>query len=100
EVLRVAVDANSTAGVAAVAVLGGRPFGVMHHPKIQLAIAVVIEPAGRHRPLTARDAGLRGDVFEPAVSRIAIEYVSVYPGHEKIGMPVIVEVPHGRPHGV
>ena len=83
-----------------IAVVGGGPFGVVDHPEIEFAVAIVIEPAGGDGPLAAGDAGFGGDVLEVAVSEVAIEGVAIDAGDEEVGVTVVIVVADGGAHGV
>ena len=72
----------------------------MDHPEVELAVAIVIEPAGGHGPLAARDAGLGGDVLEAAVAEIVVEDVAVDAGDEEVGVAVVVVVGRRGAHGI
>src|SRR5436305_1529548 len=72
KVLWMAIDAQALGGVSAIPVEAGRPLRVMHDPKVEAAIAIVIQPAGGDGPFAARDPGPRRDIFEPAIPEIAV----------------------------
>ena len=53
---RVAINLHAASVVAAGAIGLDRPLNVIHDQQIQPAVVVVVEPAARDRPFTARDA--------------------------------------------
>jgi hypothetical protein len=67
----VAVDPDSASLVAAERIRIRRPLDVVHHEKIETTVVVVVEPAGGHPPLPARNACVLRHVLEAAVAAIA-----------------------------
>src|SRR6266545_1925400 len=73
----------------------------MDHEEIEEAVIVVIEPAGGHRPRSvAFQSGPLSNVFERAVSQVAIENVLAHSSDKEVRMAVAVEISHRDPHGV
>src|SRR5205807_3537881 len=68
--------------------------------QIELAIAVVIQPAGGRGPFAGADAGLDGDVFESTVAQIMVERVAIDAGDEEVRAPVVIVVGGRRAHRV
>src|SRR5262249_53792004 len=100
EVFRMAIDADPASGIAAVAVVGGRPFGVVYNPEVEPSVAIVVEPARGHGPFAAADSGSFGDILESPVAQIAIQGIPVDAGYEQVRMTVVIEIAHGRAHRV
>ena len=67
--------AQVAGGVATVAVIVEREFGIVHNEKVEKAIVIVIKPARGHRPLIALDSSLLRDILEATVSEIVIKRV-------------------------
>src|SRR4029453_6308740 len=92
EIARVAVDADATRLVAAIAPSLGRPADVIDHQQVEPAVVVVVEPPAGGGPLTAADGSAIGDVFERSVATIAKELVAGHAGDEEIDVAVVVVI--------
>src|SRR5579884_3802655 len=95
-----AVNADAARFIAAVTVVIRGPFGVMHDPEVQFAVAIEIEPARRYGPFSAFDARLLRGVFETAVAEIVIEDVAVHTCDEEIGVAVVIVIAYRGAHGI
>ena len=97
---RMAVDPDPASLVAAEGIRGGCPLHVVHHEKVEMAVVVVVEPAGGHGPLATRDARSLRRILEAAVAAIAQQLVLPHTGDEKVDITVVVVVARGGAHGI
>jgi len=61
----------------------------VHHPKIELAVEVVIEPSGGDGPLAVLDTGFRSHVLEVAAANVPIETVAVHACDKQVRKTVV-----------
>ena len=78
------------------------PHAVVGDEQVEVAVLVVVEEGGGHRPqrpvvgVALREAGAPGHVLERAVAAVAVEQVLAQAGDEEVGVPVVVVVARGR----
>src|SRR2546425_957829 len=89
--------------VAQADIVASRPLGVaginahVRHEEIEQSVAIVVEEHRARRVADVPDAGLRGDVAEFPATQVLKQAVAVpHPGHEQVGVAVVVDV-GGRP---
>ena len=67
---------------------------------VEVEVAVVVQVGKRRRGgvvARAGQAGALGDVLEGAIAAVAVERVGLQPGHEQVGVAVVIVVAHGTP---
>src|ERR1019366_2711156 len=79
----------------------GRPRAVIHDKQIQLAVVVIVEPAGGDRPgftgAVCAESRSSRDVLERPVAPVAVQKIAVYTRDKQILPPVVVIVRDGDP---
>ena len=72
----------------------------MHHPQVELAIAIKIEPSTCNGPLPALNARLRGYVLKLSVAKVPVQNVAIDSRDKQIRMPIVVIITYGGTHRV
>src|SRR5580658_7343401 len=74
------------------------PEHVTRDEKIEVAVIIVIEEAGRAAPASSCYSGLCGYVRESSVPVIVIERIFPVVGDVEIGIAVVIVIAHGHAH--
>ena|SRR5437763_5848711 len=95
-----AVDAQISFAIPAVAIEIRGPVGVVDHKQVQPAIVVIVKPPGRYGPLVTFYSGFLGYIFEFSVAEITVEDIAVDARHEQISIAIIVVISRGCTHRI
>src|SRR5580658_7544758 len=76
------------------------PEHVTRDEKIEMAVVIVIEEAGRAAPASGRHAGLDGYIGESPIAIIVVERIFPVVGDVEVGIAVIVVIADGHAHAV
>ncbi len=95
-IVRMAVGTVPWPMLAAIEIILGRPFNVVAHHEVKVAVLVIIKPcrAGGPSPFIGY-ASLGGDIGKRSVAIIMVKDRSVIAGNIEIRITIVIVVAHG-----
>ena len=88
----------SAAGLTAAAANALVVCDVVHGEKVQLAVIVVVEPDGAHKPSGEAGSGFFGHIGKGAVAIVVIKRIAAVRGDVNVGPAIAVVIADGNTH--